>query len=188
MKAANTQNTARQSPALAGKIAFNIDYYAARARDFEARHRTAPHLTPPDYYLAYGDKYVRRFTDQLRPKLSPAGQNWLDLTSFLLQWQIEEWRKANPAGFIRLEEDPAAFKRFAYSTHAKAYIRAGIAYLSLKEWCLIALTPDLGDILCLAGIRQVVKVASHIAAVYGMPIIGLFLDIGRKLRSAAIFG
>ncbi len=188
MKAANIQNTARQSPALAGKIAFNIDYYTARARDFEARHRTAPHLTSPDYYLAYGDKYVRRFTDQLRPKLSPAGQSWLDLTSFLLQWQIEEQRKTNPAGFIRLEENPAAFKRFAYSTHAEAYIRAGIAFLSLKEWCLIALTPDLSDILCPEGIRQVVKVAGHIAAVYCTLIASLFGSLGDKLRSTSIFG
>ncbi len=188
MKAANIQNTARQSPALARKVAFNIDYYTARARDFEARHTTAPHLAPPNYYLAYGDKYVRRFTDRLRPRLSPAGQGWLDLTSFLLQWQIEERRKTNPAEFIRLEENPVAFKQFAYSTHAEAYIRAGIAHLSPKEWCLIALTPDLGDILCLEGIRQVVKVAGHIAAVYCSPMVGLFVGIGRKLRSAAIFG
>ncbi len=188
MKAANTQNTARHSPALARKIAFNIDYYAARARDFEARHRTAPHLMPPDYYLAYGDKYVRRFTDQLRPKLGPVGRNWLDLTSLLLQWQIEEWRKAHPVEFIRLEENPTEFKRFAYSTHAEAYIRAGIAYLSLQEWCLIALTPDLGDILCPEGIRQAVKVAGHIAAVYCTLIAGLMGSLGDKLRSASIFG
>ena len=188
MRAADIQNTARQSPTLAEKIAFNIDYYTARAKDFEARHTTAPHLTPPDYYLAYGDKYVRRFTDQLRPKLGPAGQNWLDLTSFLLQWQIEERRKTHPVEFIKLEENPAAFKRLAYSTHAEAYIRAGIAYLPFKEWCLIALTPDLGDILCLEGLQQVVKVTSHIAAVYCTLIVGLLGSLGDKLRSTSIFG
>ena len=188
MRTANIQNTARQSPTLPGKVAFNIDYYAARAKDFEARHKTAPHLTPPDYYLAYGDKHVRRFTDQLRPKLGPAGQNWLDLTSFLLQWQMDERRKTNPVEFVRLEENPVAFKQFAYSTHAEAYIRAGIAHLSLKEWCLIALTPDPGDILCPEGIQQVFKVAGHIAAVYCTPIVELFLGISSKLRFVHIFG
>jgi hypothetical protein len=186
MRAADLKDTARQSPPLPGKIAFDIDYYTARARDFEARHATTSHLTPPDYYLAYGDKYVRRFTDQLRPKLSPVGRNWLDLTSFLLQWQIEERRKAHPIEFIRLEENPAEFKQFAYSTHAEAYIRAGIAHLSLKEWCLIALTPDLGDILCLEGLRQVFKVAGHIAMVYRTSIISLFLSFGSRLRFAFI--
>ncbi|MBN1993015.1 MAG: hypothetical protein JW953_09955 [Anaerolineae bacterium] len=185
MMAANPNQPGQQSP-LPAQVAFNINYYAARAKDYLARHKTTPPATPPDYYLAYGDKYVRRFTNQLRPKLSSAGQAWLDLTGFLLQWQMEQQRKTNPVAFARLEENPAAFRQFAYSTHAEAYIRAGIADLSLKEWCLIALTPDPGDILCPAGIQQVLKVAGHITAVYCTPVMGLLWGLSSKLRAIHI--
>lgn len=184
MSKISTPNTASKSSLLPGKVNFNIDYYAARAKDYEARHQAVP----PAYYLAYGDKYVRRFTNQLRPKLSPAGQAWLDLTSFLLQWQMEQQRKMDSTAFARLEEDPAAFKQFAYGTHAEAYIRAGVAYLSVKEWCLIVLTPDLGDMLCPEGIQQVLKVAAHIAMVYCTPVVGLFWGLSSKLRSVYSFG
>jgi hypothetical protein len=153
-----------KSKSLPGRVAINIDYYATRAKDYETRHKMAgnPQPTPPDYYLGYGDKYVRRFNQVLRPKLSTTGQAWIDLTSFLLQWQMEHQCRTDPEKFARLEENPAAFKQFAYATHAEAYIRAGIAELPFKELCLIALTPDLCDLLTQAGLCQAFKVVGHI--------------------------
>ena len=34
-------------------------------------------MEPPDYYMNYGDKYARRFTEELSPNLSERGQQWL---------------------------------------------------------------------------------------------------------------
>ncbi|MGC4067397.1 MAG: DUF4157 domain-containing protein [Polyangiaceae bacterium] len=74
----------------------NVDYYRHRNADYLRRHTKPP---PPDYYLTYGDKYARRFTSVLRPKLSLTGQHWLDRTFVLLQEAIEGRRDDEPRAF-----------------------------------------------------------------------------------------
>lgn len=137
------------------------DYYAARAEDFKRRH---PELPLPSYYLGYGDKYVHRFTEELAPKLTPVGQEWLAKARLNLQLAIEAELKKDPAAFDRLEQDDEAFLEFAYDTHPKAYLDGGLDKLPIKDLMTIALTPDLKDLASLNGLEQVADVAVGMAA------------------------
>lgn len=109
----------------------DIQYYRNRNNDFIRRYPQAP-PSPPDYYLDYGDKYAHRFTEQLRPKLSPCGQAWVDQTFRRLQEEIEARRDFNPQTFDHLERDNKNFREFAYRTHPQAYIDGGLHTHSLS--------------------------------------------------------
>ncbi|MCC6998798.1 MAG: DUF4157 domain-containing protein [Deltaproteobacteria bacterium] len=134
----------------------NVGYYAARHADFKARYPTPP-PSPPDYYMSYGDKYARRFTTVLRPTLSPGGQLWVDRTFVLLQQAIESRLTADPMAFDALERDGASFRAFAYGTHPRAYLDGGLHTLPVTDLMRIATTPDLGDIMTLDGVSQVIE-------------------------------
>lgn len=136
---------------LSGEVG-SLNYYRDRALDFERRN---PGMKPPDYYLGYGDKYVHRFHDQLRPELSPQGQKWLDSTLVSLQAQMEAKRAQDPAAFAALERNPTAFRDFAFSTHPKAYTDSGLGSLPLEDDLKILSTPDSKDILSPEGLQQV---------------------------------
>lgn len=137
------------------------DYYRKRAADFQRRH---PELPVPSYYLGYGDKYVNRFTDDLFPRLSPAGQQWLVKARRNLQVAIEEELRKDPAAFDALERDDEAFLEFAYETHPKAYLDAGFENLTLKDMVKLGFEPDMTDLLTLNGLEQVAEVARGLAA------------------------
>ncbi|MBI5369261.1 MAG: hypothetical protein HZA54_19650 [Planctomycetes bacterium] len=128
------------------------------------RHPGGP--PPPDYYLDYGEKYALRFTHELRPLLSDTGRAWLDRARLNLQTAIENERRRDPEAFARLEEDPDAFRRFAYDTHADAYWRAGLADLPIMDLIRIGTTPDLRDLFTEAGLGQVVDIAGRMAQEY----------------------
>jgi hypothetical protein len=144
-----------------------LDYYCERARDYLARHTlsTDRPAQPPMYYLDYGDKYARRFTQTLRPTMSTAGQQWIDATFRRLQVLLERRRAADPCRFAEIEEDTRAFQGFAYGTHAQAYIECGIAKLPLRDLVRIARTPDIRDLLTRAGLEQVLHVLVHVVQV-----------------------
>jgi len=131
-------------------------YYLSRAKDFRDRH---PDLRAPDYYHDYGDKYVHRFATDVAPKLTPQGRDWLDKTTMGLQLAIENKRAKDPSAFDRLERDPDAFRRFAFDSHPRAYLNAGLKDLPLKDLVRVGLTPDVKDILTPSGITQVARTA-----------------------------
>jgi hypothetical protein len=132
-----------------------LNYYTCRAQDYITRHSIPDQGDPPTYYLHYGDKYCHRFCVQLRPWLSPAGQQWVDRTCLLLQQAIEHALAHDPIAFARLEENSEAFYAWAYATHAAAYIEGGITHLPLRDLFLILYTIDLKDLITSAGLRQV---------------------------------
>ncbi len=153
----------------------DLNYYQQRAEDFKKRN---PGQEPPDYYLQYGDKYAKRFTSELRPTLSEGGQKWLDGGRQKLQQAIENKRMQDPKAFAELERNPDAFKKFAYETHAGAYLGAGLADLpkpksqgfianagdiatGLNDYRKILSTPDFKD---LAGSWNGVKQVGEIGA------------------------
>jgi hypothetical protein len=145
-------------------VACGLDYYRQRALDFQARHRAPAALSPPDYYLNYGDRYARRFME-LRPRFSPPGREWVETTLFRLQQMMEAKRAADPADFARLEENSRAFKCFAFGTHAAAYIQAGIDRLSWPDFKLIIGTIAWCDWLSLTALPQVASVVGHLVLV-----------------------
>jgi len=131
-------------------------YYLSRAKDFRDRH---PELRAPDYYHDYGDKYVHRYMHDLSPKLSDKGQSWVSDTLTGLQRAIENKRAKDPHAFDQLERDPDAFRRFAFGSHPRAYLSAGLKDLPFKDVVRIGLTPDVKDILTPNGITQVARTA-----------------------------
>lgn len=141
-----------------------LNYYFDRYNDFKKRH---PTLSPPDYYLNYGNKYANRFTKVLRPRLSSTGQKWVDKTFVLLQQAIENRLKQNPLAFDALERNSDAFKAFAYGTHSDAYLGAGLSYLPPGDLLMIGTTPDLGDLMTGAGIKQVVETGARLIPRWG---------------------
>jgi len=141
-----------------------VDYYRRRAEDFRSRH---PGVEPPDYYMSYGDKYAHRFLDETFPKLSPDGQAWLMRTFENLQQRMEDLRQADPAAFDRLEQDPDAFRAFAYATHSDAYVEAGLADLSPSDLLAVARTPDFADLATLDGVSQMAETGVRVARTWG---------------------
>lgn len=132
-----------------------LDYYRCRAEDFVTRE---PEREPPDYYLDYGDRYVRRFSEETRPLLSPAGQRWLDRVRRKLQEAIEELRDSDPLGFALLELEPERFADFAFETHPEAYLEAALAELPLRDLILIGSTPDAQDLFSQRARAQIARV------------------------------
>jgi hypothetical protein len=146
----------------------NVNYYRERNTDYLRRHAAPP---PPDYYLSYGDKYARRFTRVLRPKLSLTGQLWLDRTFVLLQEAIENRRDKNPSKFDELERNNDEFRSFAYGTHKDAYLNAGLRFLPISDLAQIAATPDLGDLLTVDGIKQLLGTGVSLVPQWGENVI-----------------
>jgi hypothetical protein len=150
---------------LPAPVSIGIDYYVLRRRDYVARHATQK-SQPPDYYLAYGDKYCRRFRLELRQRFTPRGQAWIDKTCILLQQMLEQKRTEDPLAFARLEENAGAFRSLAYSQHAAAYIRGGIAGLSLHDLILTLCLVDLKDLVTPDGMYQMIQVLTYLTKAY----------------------
>jgi hypothetical protein len=131
------------------------DYYRRRHDDFVRRN---PGVTPPAYYMEYGQKYLERFNSMGPKDLSPKGLEWRDKTLKALQDAIETKRMEDPVAFAQLERDPEAFKRFCYDTHAQAYLQSGLLQLPAQDLLKIATTPDLRDLLNKDGLRQIADV------------------------------
>ena len=134
----------------------HLDYYQKRHLDFQARY---PDRTPPTYYLGYGDVYVRRFTEVLSPELSKQGQDWLVQARKNLQIAIEDELASNPG----IELDDEAFTAFAYDTHSRAYLDAGLTDLPIADLIRVAVTPNLSDTLNAKGIKVITETAAIVA-------------------------
>lgn len=125
-------------------------YYRDRHADFVKRN---PGVEPPDYYLEFGDKYMKRFMTLDTAHLSPEALAWRDRTRVALQDAMENKCREDPSTFASLERDAEAFKSFAYDTHADAYVKSGLFDLSAQDIAIIATTPDVGDILTSDGLK-----------------------------------
>jgi len=132
-----------------------LTYYEQRHDDCVRRQ-----MMPPKYYLAYGAKYVARFSLVVKPQLSARGQAWVDRALLLLQAAIEDELAADRERFAALEADDAAFRSFAYATHPSAYLRAGLHTLSPTDLAIIARAPDAADLQSTDGIAQVLATAN----------------------------
>ncbi len=144
----------------------NLAYYGQRHGDFAARYHACG-LTPPTYYIAYGEKYVGRFTNETSSRLTPEGQAWLGRARINLQIAIENQLGQDPAAFDRLEKNNAAFTSFAYGTHADAYWDAGLGDLNLFDLSNIGLTPDVRDLMAKDGLIQVADIGTRLLSVWG---------------------
>jgi hypothetical protein len=153
---------------LPGSVAADgaLSYYRRRHGDFSTRYTDAG-LTPPTYYLGYGEKYVGRFTNETNDRLTDEGKAWLVRARVNLQTAIEGRRDADPADFDRLEKNDSAFTSFAYGTHADAYWNAGLGDLGPFDLANIGLTPDVRDLVAFDGLGQVADIGSRLLGTWG---------------------
>ena len=157
------QTAARLPTPLPGMIG-KVGYYEARKDDFVSRHSSA---SPPDYYMNYGDKYAKRFTTVLKPTLSGEGQAWLQRAFVLLQQAMENRLTTSRSAFATLELNGAAFRAFAYGTHPNAYVAAGLSKLPPSDLLKISTTPDMGDLLTIDGVSQMVETGLKVLPQWG---------------------
>ncbi len=136
------------------------DYYRQRRDDFVRRN---PGMTPPAYYMEYGQKYLDRFSSLGSKDLTPKGLEWRDKTLKALQEAIETKRMEDPVAFAQLERDPEAFKKFCYDSHPDAYVDSGLYKLPAQDMLKIGTTPDLKDLLTKDGVRQVIVALSKMS-------------------------
>jgi hypothetical protein len=133
----------------------SVEYYKFRHDDFIRRF---PEKDAPAYYMMYGDKYVRKFTDELYEKLSEEGKLWMEETKLKLQQEIEKKLLAEPA----IELDEEAFKEFAFQSHAKVYEETHAMELCLSDKTSIIGCMDVKDLFVELGL-QAIKVALRIS-------------------------
>lgn len=146
------------------------DWYQERYIDYVGRH---PGEHGASYYLNYGFKYCKRFSEDVYPRLTQEGQHWLVHARTNLQVALEDELISDPVGYDEMEQDDAELEDFAFETHAKAYLDAGLASLPVSDLHVIATTPDLGDLFTRAGLEQVGRTAMDASADW---IKGLFED------------
>jgi hypothetical protein len=136
----------------------------SRHSNFMMRHIGCGHK-PPSYYVAYGYYYCSNYGAKLRPRLSRAGQEWLDNARWYLQKYMEEGLQQNvrrdtielsseTSGHggckmdvqrLQLELDEDTFKQFAFKTHPLAYLDGGLAKLPLDDLFRIMGGPNLQE-------------------------------------------
>jgi RHS repeat-associated protein len=135
------------------------NYYKDRLKDFKTRN---PNRKAPEYYLNYGNKYLRRFKYETKQTLSKKGQKWLDKALINLQDEMEKGLEQNK----NIELNNEKFTDFAFDTHVNAYEKAGILKLGVVDKVKIMLTVDPKDLLSPGGLKQAGIVASHQMELY----------------------
>lgn len=110
-------------------IAPGCGYYRRR---YEMFLEDYPSETPPDYYLDYGEKYCNKFSRETYYKLSERGKKWLNDTKCALQQRIEDMlSKPKNSEIEMLNEE---FAEAAFEMHPEAYLKSGLADLTVGEW------------------------------------------------------
>lgn len=108
--------------------------------------------------MTFGDKYVRKFTEELFEKLSDEGKVWMEKTKLKLQEEIERKLEEDP----EIELDQEAFKDFAFQSHSKVYEETHAMQLCLADKTSIVSCMDIKDLFGELGV-QVIKVALGIS-------------------------
>lgn len=116
-------------------------YYDQRVLDFLKRYPELLEKDAPKYYVEYGKKYFQRFTNDTKPKLSSAGQEWVDDTSVALQVKLSNILIENPG----IELDESLLKEKAFESHVDAYIESGLLELPMSDKIQILFTVDFKD-------------------------------------------
>jgi hypothetical protein len=111
-------------------------YYACR--------EAAGHCGASGYYLGFAQKYCERFLLTLRPRMSPAGQRFLDAGRDCLMRYVED----------ELPPDDACddVKRRAFASHVACYHDNGFCELPLSDKWLLVNTVDPADVDWMAAV------------------------------------
>ena len=148
-----TQTDCKKSATSMRNFIGRDDYYLERYKDYMVRNNFQ--CKPTNYYLNYGNKYIRKFKYETRSTLSDDGKKWLDGTLDGLQYGIEGIVMMYPG----IESNDELFMQLAFGMHPDVYIINGILKLSILDKVKIALTVDPEDLLSPLGIQQAQRVA-----------------------------
>ncbi|MDF3841937.1 hypothetical protein P3W55_09460 [Pseudomonas citronellolis] len=155
----------------------------SRHASFMVRHIGCGHR-PPEYYVSYGYYYCSIYGEKLRPRLTAAGQDWLDNARYGLQINMEDGLRSNMKGAqieivckrypnrtarmsvqkYLLEVTPDTFKTFAFRTHVPAYLDAGLADLPLGDLLRIGGQPNIEEWLDKETWQQAIESGAVVAA------------------------
>lgn len=116
-------------------------FYACR----EAEHACGP----SGYYVAYAEKYCVRFLQSLRPRMSPAGQRFLDVARDCLMRYVDDELAADDAC-----DDVRAR---AFHSHVACYHDNGFCELPLTDQWLLINTVDPADFDVSAALQTAVS-------------------------------
>ena len=106
------------------------EYYACREKQNQCGEE--------GYLLGYVGKYCKRFSSVTQPKLSPAGQAWMDNVRECLVEVIDSSTDSNTSC--------SEIETIGVASHASCYAEAGFCSLSLTDWFAIVHTIDPGDL------------------------------------------
>ncbi|MCK6595615.1 MAG: hypothetical protein L6Q33_10470 [Bacteriovoracaceae bacterium] len=79
---------------------------------------------PKGYLLNYGQRFCRKFYDELEMKLTATGSMWIQEAATCLQEKIE---------FESHTQDCKKMRKFAYSSHSNCYSKANFCQLPLED-------------------------------------------------------
>jgi len=153
-------------------------YYVFREKDF--KNRLQNKKTPPDYYLNYGNKYCKAFSEKTRPKLSSQGKTWLDKTLIALQEAIEKKLKVDP----KIELDSTKFRKYCFDSHPDAYIKSGLFKLGPEDLFQVAMTPEWRDLLTEESMMQILQIIKKWSAEKAEKIAALPFKVWDKTKAA----
>jgi hypothetical protein len=116
-------------------------FYACR----EAEHACGP----SGYYVAYAEKYCTRFLQSLRPRMSPAGQRFLDVArDCLMRFVDEQLPPADACDDVRTR---------AFQSHVACYHDNGFCSLPPSDQWLLINTVDPADFDVSAALQTAVS-------------------------------
>ncbi|HEX9103363.1 MAG TPA: hypothetical protein VF997_14220 [Polyangia bacterium] len=116
-------------------------FYACR----EAEHACGA----SGYYVAYAEKYCVRFLQSLRPRMSPAGQRFLDVArDCLMRYVDDELPSADACDDVRAR---------AFHSHVACYHDNGFCELPLTDQWLLVNTVDPADFDASAALQTAVS-------------------------------
>ncbi|MBK7892184.1 MAG: hypothetical protein IPJ84_15475 [Bdellovibrionales bacterium] len=100
--------------------------------DFYLCQEAKQQCGPTGYYQRFGHPYCSAFLEEVRPKLSPRGQEWLKDVAYCLQEDLDHLsRNSDPCWF---SED------LAIATHSDCYVKTGACELDVIDLAIVVRT------------------------------------------------
>jgi hypothetical protein len=129
--------TAPLYPAVSSTCRDYIDIAGCGGCQFYACREAEHACGASGYYEAYAEKYCVRFLQSLRPRMSPAGQRFLDVArDCLMRFVDDELPPADTCADVRAR---------AFHSHVACYHDNGFCRLSLADQWLLINTVDPAD-------------------------------------------
>ncbi len=141
--------TAPPYPAVSTTCSDYIDIAGCGGCQFYACREAEHACGASGYYTAYAEKYCVRFLQSLRPRMSPAGQRFLDVArDCLMRYVDDELPPGDACDDVRAR---------AFHSHVACYHDNGFCELPLQDQWLLINTVDPADFDASAALQTAVS-------------------------------